>query len=152
MRTVLTCKNSKQHTRTPGPTPPPHPPTDEDDPHRHRPHAHHNDSNVASPPPKSNNSSTPTATAPPPPNSPTDTTHPKTKTAVRDLLIRHQVPRRHQPMTAADIDHAEHLYLTGHTLTTCATLTGFPASSINRALNKRGTPMRPAGRNRKDLK
>ncbi|MFE3195072.1 hypothetical protein ACFXHA_39120 [Nocardia sp. NPDC059240] len=49
-------------------------------------------------------------------------------------------------MTATEIDHAEQLYLAGHSLTACAKLTGFPASSINRALNKRGTPMRPAGR------
>ncbi|MBL1074468.1 hypothetical protein JK358_08665 [Nocardia sp. 2] len=48
-------------------------------------------------------------------------------------------------MTDADIDHAEQLYLVGHSLTACTELTGFPASSINRALNKRGTSGRPAG-------
>ncbi len=51
-------------------------------------------------------------------------------------------------MADADVAHAEQLYLAGHPLTACARLTGFPASSINRALNKRGTPMRPAGRPR----
>lgn len=70
------------------------------------------------------------------------------KTAVLDLLTRRHIPRRYQPMTDTDITHAEQLYLTGHSLTACATLTGFPASSINRALHKRGTPMRPASRPR----
>ncbi|MFF0457850.1 hypothetical protein [Nocardia africana] len=51
-------------------------------------------------------------------------------------------------MTNSDIDHTERLYLAGHSLTTCAQLTGFPATSIKRALYKRGTPMRPAGRHR----
>ncbi|WP_405135601.1 hypothetical protein [Nocardia sp. NBC_01388] len=53
-------------------------------------------------------------------------------------------------MTDTDIERAERLYLAGNSLTACAKLTGFPASSINRALNKRGTPMRPAGRPRSD--
>ncbi|WP_153411298.1 hypothetical protein [Nocardia macrotermitis] len=68
------------------------------------------------------------------------------KTAVLGLLTRHGVPRRFQSMTATDIDRAERLYRAGHSLASCAKLTGFPATSINRALNKRGTPMRPAGR------
>ncbi|WP_216898051.1 hypothetical protein [Nocardia alni] len=72
------------------------------------------------------------------------------KTAILGLLTRRHIPRRYQSMTDTDIDHAERLYLSGHSLTTCAQLTGFPASSINRALNKRGIPMRPAGRPRAD--
>lgn|GEM_PF-3858055 len=67
------------------------------------------------------------------------------KTAVLELLSRHIVPRRYQSMTHADIDHAERLYLAGHSLVTCGKLTGFPASTIKDALHKRGTPMRPAG-------
>ncbi|AHH16900.1 hypothetical protein NONO_c21020 [Nocardia nova SH22a] len=72
------------------------------------------------------------------------------KSTVRDLLIRYQIPRRYQPMTDDDVDQAERLYLAGHSLTACAKLTGFPASSIKRALNNRSTPMRPAGRPRAD--
>ncbi|NNH75912.1 helix-turn-helix domain-containing protein [Nocardia uniformis] len=72
------------------------------------------------------------------------------KSAILELLTKHKVPRRYQSMTDADIERAEQLYLAGHSLTACAELTGFPASSINRALNKRGTPMRPAGRPRSD--
>ncbi|MEC3918412.1 hypothetical protein [Nocardia sp. CDC160] len=55
------------------------------------------------------------------------------------------MPRRYQSMTAADIDHSERLYLSGHSLVTCSKLTGFPASTIRDALRQRGTPMRPAG-------
>ncbi|MRH91555.1 hypothetical protein GFY24_29645 [Nocardia sp. SYP-A9097] len=67
------------------------------------------------------------------------------KTAVLTLLTKHEVPRRYQSMTTPDIDHAERLYLTGHSLTSCSRLTGFPASTIRDALRTRGTPMRPAG-------
>ncbi|AYF78463.1 helix-turn-helix domain-containing protein [Nocardia yunnanensis] len=70
------------------------------------------------------------------------------KSAILELLTKGRVPRRYQSMTEADIDRAEQLYLVGHSLSACAKLTGFPASSINRALNNRGTPMRPAGRPR----
>ncbi|WP_280395021.1 hypothetical protein [Nocardia brasiliensis] len=69
------------------------------------------------------------------------------KSAVLALLIKRGV-RRYQSMTEVDIDHAEQLYLEGHSLVACSRLTGFPASSINHALHKRGTPMRPAGRRR----
>ncbi|MFI6998367.1 hypothetical protein [Nocardia sp. NPDC050175] len=48
-------------------------------------------------------------------------------------------------MTTTDVDHAERLYLAGHSLTSCARHTGFPASTIRDAFRKRGTPMRPAG-------
>lgn len=70
------------------------------------------------------------------------------KTAVLALLTRQGIARRYQSLTEADIDRAEQLYLEGHSLVACSRLTGFPASSINRALNKRGTSMRPAGRPR----
>ncbi|MFI6165564.1 helix-turn-helix domain-containing protein [Nocardia sp. NPDC051052] len=70
------------------------------------------------------------------------------KSAILELLTKRDVPRRYQPLTEADIDRAERLYIDGHSLTACSGLTGFPASSINRALNKRGTPMRSAGRSR----
>lgn len=58
------------------------------------------------------------------------------------------VPRRCQSMTDAGVTHAEQLYRAGLSLTACARLTGFPASSINRALNKQLTAMRSAGRPR----
>ncbi|MFI6998361.1 hypothetical protein [Nocardia sp. NPDC050175] len=67
------------------------------------------------------------------------------KTAVLTLLTNREVPRRHQSMTTHDIDHAERLYLAGHSLANCSKLTGFPASTIRDALRTRGTPMRPAG-------
>ncbi|MFF0496540.1 hypothetical protein ACFYU5_09065 [Nocardia aobensis] len=69
------------------------------------------------------------------------------KTAVLNLLTREGVTRRHQPLTDADIDHLENLYLAGHSLASCSRLTGTPASTIKDALHKRGTPMRPAGGN-----
>ncbi|MBF5002514.1 hypothetical protein IRT45_35975 [Nocardia sp. BSTN01] len=65
------------------------------------------------------------------------------KSAILELLAKRKIPRRYQSMTDAGIKHAEKLYLAGHSLTACATLTRFPASSINRALNKRGTPGPP---------
>ncbi|WP_280265610.1 hypothetical protein [Nocardia wallacei] len=77
-----------------------------------------------------------------------DTRYRVSKTAILDLLARRGITRRYRSMTPTDVDHAERLYLAGHSLTACAQLTGFPASSINRALNKRGTSMRPAGRPR----
>ncbi|WP_297610036.1 hypothetical protein [Nocardia sp.] len=48
------------------------------------------------------------------------------KSAILELLTKHRIPRRYQSMTDTDIDHAEHLYLAGHSLTVCAKLTGFP--------------------------
>ncbi|MFF2556794.1 helix-turn-helix domain-containing protein [Nocardia sp. NPDC058058] len=68
------------------------------------------------------------------------------KSAVLALLTKRGTSRRYQSMTVADVARAEQLYLNGHSLTACSKLTGFPASSINRALNKRGTSMRLAGR------
>ncbi|WP_036511090.1 MULTISPECIES: hypothetical protein [Nocardia] len=67
------------------------------------------------------------------------------KTAVLNLLTREGVTRRHQPLTDAEGDHLERLYLAGHSLTSCSRLTRTPASTIKDALHKRGTPMRPAG-------
>ncbi|MGW4849036.1 hypothetical protein [Nocardia brasiliensis] len=72
------------------------------------------------------------------------------KSAVLALLTKHGVPRRYQSLTEAEIDRAEKLYLEGHSLVACSRLTGLSASSINRALSKRGTSMRPAGRPRTD--
>ncbi|WP_063012716.1 hypothetical protein [Nocardia kruczakiae] len=69
------------------------------------------------------------------------------KTAVLNLLTREGVTRRHQPLTDADIEHLEHLYLAGHSLASCSRLTGTPATTIKDALRERGTPMRPAGGN-----
>ncbi|PPJ23262.1 hypothetical protein C5F51_29415 [Nocardia nova] len=69
------------------------------------------------------------------------------KTAVLNLLTREGVTRRHRPLTDADVDHLENLYLAGHSLASCTRLTGTPASTIKDALHKRGTPMRPAGGN-----
>ena len=70
------------------------------------------------------------------------------KTAVLNLLSREDVTRRHQPLTDADIDHLENLYLAGHSLASCSRLTGTPASTIKDAIHKRGTPMHPAGGHR----
>ncbi|WP_157163599.1 hypothetical protein [Nocardia aobensis] len=70
------------------------------------------------------------------------------KTAVLNLLIREGVTRRHQPLTDADIDHLENLYLAGNSLASCSRLSGTPASTIKDGLHKRGTPMRPAGGHR----
>ncbi|WP_305781313.1 hypothetical protein [Nocardia nova] len=67
------------------------------------------------------------------------------KTAGLNLLTREGATRRHQPLTDADINHLENLYLAGHSPTSCSRLTGTPASTIEDALHKRGTPMRPAG-------
>ncbi|MEV6768778.1 hypothetical protein AB0N05_09155 [Nocardia sp. NPDC051030] len=72
------------------------------------------------------------------------------KTAVLTMLTNREVPRRYQSMTTADIDHADLLYLAGHSLVSCSKLTGFPASTIRDALRERGTPMRPAGGRRGD--
>ena len=74
------------------------------------------------------------------------------KTAVLNLLTREGVTRRHQPLTDADIDHLERLYLAGHSLASCSRVTGTPASTIKDALHKRGTPMRPANGARKRRK
>lgn len=74
--------------------------------------------------------------------------HCVSKSTVLALLTKRGVARRYQSLTEADIDHVEQLYLEGNSLVACSRLTGFPASSINRALNRRGTPMRPAGRSR----
>lgn len=73
------------------------------------------------------------------------------KTAVLNLLTREGVARRHQPLTDADVDHLERLYLAGHSLASCSRLTGTPASTIKDALHKRGTPMRPTGGLRNNL-
>ncbi|NNH70032.1 hypothetical protein HLB23_09175 [Nocardia uniformis] len=70
------------------------------------------------------------------------------QSAVLGLLQRHNVPRRFQPLTDADIDRVEQLYLQGHSFIACAKLTGLPATTINRALHKRGTPIRRKGRPR----
>ncbi|PSR70231.1 hypothetical protein C8258_04250 [Nocardia sp. MDA0666] len=70
------------------------------------------------------------------------------KTAVLNLLTREGITRRHQPLTDADIDHLEALYLAGHPLASCSRLTGTPASTIKDALHKRGTLMRPTGGHR----
>ncbi|PPJ36540.1 hypothetical protein C5E45_19115 [Nocardia nova] len=67
------------------------------------------------------------------------------KTAVLNLLTREGITRRHQPLTDAEIDHLERLYLAGHSLISCSRLTGTPASTIKDALHTRGTPMRLAG-------
>lgn len=74
--------------------------------------------------------------------------HHVSKSAVLALLTKRGISRRYQSMTEADVTRAEQLYLNGHSLSACSKLIDFPASSINRALNKRGTPMRPAGRPR----
>ncbi|SUA46429.1 Uncharacterised protein [Nocardia africana] len=70
------------------------------------------------------------------------------KTAVLNLLNRECVTRRHQPLTDADINHLENLYLAGHSLASCSRLTGTPASTIKDALHKRRIPMRPASGHR----
>ncbi|AFU00129.1 hypothetical protein [Nocardia brasiliensis] len=58
------------------------------------------------------------------------------KSAILELLTKRDVPRRYQSLTEGDIDRAEQLYRDGNSLTACSELTGFSASSINRALKE----------------
>lgn len=68
------------------------------------------------------------------------------KTAVLNLLTREGATRRHQPLTDADINHLENLYLAGHTLTSCSRLTGTHPPAQSKTPSTNAAPHAPRRR------